>query len=218
MKRATLYRNIKKVFAPFYRIRLKNYNATIISNNCWGGEIYDKYALPYNSPTIGLYFFSKDYIRFISNLKYYLSLDLQFISAEDAVNSVNIIKNDGKDAIIGVLDDVEIIFSHYSTKKECYDKWNRRKTRVNFDNLLIKCNDQNGFDEEDYRKFQNLNYDNKILLTANKNWAEGKDVVYVKKYRAAGYVINDAAARGFIFTKRFFHVDTTKMLNDMKIH
>ena len=217
MKRATLYRDIKKIFAPFYRIRLKNYDMSIISNNCWGGEIYDKYSLPYKSPTIGLYFFSKDYIRFISNLKYYLSLDLQFISAEDAVSSANIIKNDGKDAIIGVLDDVEIVFQHYSTKEEAYDKWNRRKARVNFDNLLIKCNDQNGFDEEDYRKFQSLKYDNKILLTANKDWLEGKDVVYVKKYSSVGYVISDVASKGFLFTKRYFHIDTTEILNAMKI-
>lgn len=216
MKRATLYRNIKKVFAPFYRVRLKNYGASIISNNCWGGQVYDKYALPYKSPTIGLYFFSKDYIKFISNLKYYLSLDLQFISAGDAINSANIFKNNDKDAIIGVLGDIEIVFQHYSTKEEAYDKWNKRKVRVDFNNLLIKCNDQNGFDEEDYRNFQSLKYDNKILLTANEDWKEGEDVVYVKKYSTAGYVINDVTSRGFFFTKRFFHVDTTEILNTMK--
>lgn len=53
---------------------------TIISNNCWGGHVYRYFDLPYDSPTIGLYFFSSDYLKFVSNLHFYLNQELQFIS------------------------------------------------------------------------------------------------------------------------------------------
>ena len=57
---------------------------TIISNNCWGGHLYRWYAIGYNSPTIGLYMFSKDYIKFIYNLKYYLSITPKFITFKES--------------------------------------------------------------------------------------------------------------------------------------
>ena len=58
---------------------LRNKNFSIISNNCWGGRIYQRYGLQYTSPTVGLLFFADEYIRFLSDIKYYLSLDLEFI-------------------------------------------------------------------------------------------------------------------------------------------
>ena len=66
-------------FANKRRNKINNDNFTIISNNCWGGMIYESYNLQKQSPTIGLFFKSSDYIKFISNLEYYLSQDLKFI-------------------------------------------------------------------------------------------------------------------------------------------
>lgn len=53
---------------------------TIISNNCWGGMIYESYNLPKNSPTVGLFFFAEDYICFLENLKEFVEAPLEFIS------------------------------------------------------------------------------------------------------------------------------------------
>ena len=44
---------------------LNNKDFTIISNNCWGGMIYESYNLEKQSPTVGLFFMAKDYIDFI---------------------------------------------------------------------------------------------------------------------------------------------------------
>ena len=64
---------------------------------------------------------------------------------------------------------------------------------------------------------QTLGYDNVLFLTANPNWLNYKGSVYVEKYKNTGYVVSDTVSRGgFFFTKRFFHVDTTKVLNGMK--
>ena len=57
---------------------------TIISNNCWGGMIYESYNLPKNSPTVGLFFFAEDYIRFLKDLKGFVTAPLKFITPEDS--------------------------------------------------------------------------------------------------------------------------------------
>ena len=73
---------VKKVFGKIRNLSLKSDKFTIISNNCWGGLVYQRYNLPYNTPTVGLYFFADDYIKFVSDLDYYLSLKLNFIDVE----------------------------------------------------------------------------------------------------------------------------------------
>ena len=62
--------------------KLKNEDFTIISNNCWAGHVYRYYNLPYNTPTVGLYFYPDEYIRFLSNLKKYMSMKLTFVPFE----------------------------------------------------------------------------------------------------------------------------------------
>ena len=42
-------------------------NKCIISNNCWGGVIYESYSLPKLSPTVGMYFSPKDYLKFVAD-------------------------------------------------------------------------------------------------------------------------------------------------------
>lgn len=44
---------------------------------------------------------------------------------------------------IGKLDDIEVVFLHYKSEEEAYQKWNRRKKRINYNNLIFKFNDMN---------------------------------------------------------------------------
>ena len=63
------------------RRRLKNKNFTIICDNCWAGKVYQELGLPYQTPFVGMFVFSPDYIKMLKNIKYYLSGDisLQFV-------------------------------------------------------------------------------------------------------------------------------------------
>src|SRR5699024_4328392 len=61
------------------RLKLTHRDITIISNNCWGGFIYQKYGLEYRTPTIGLFFLGDDYVKFCSKLEFYLSKPIEFI-------------------------------------------------------------------------------------------------------------------------------------------
>lgn len=64
--------------------RLKNTDFTIISNNCWGGMIYESYGLPKESPTVGMFFMADDYIKFLTHLKEYIAAPLCFIQPGDS--------------------------------------------------------------------------------------------------------------------------------------
>lgn len=63
------------------RRRLKNKNFTIICDNCWAGKVYQELGLPYQTPFVGMFVFSPDYIKMLKNLKYYLSgnIPLKFV-------------------------------------------------------------------------------------------------------------------------------------------
>lgn len=37
---------------------------TIISNNCWGGTIYESYGMRKDTPTVGMFIMPSDFVRF----------------------------------------------------------------------------------------------------------------------------------------------------------
>lgn len=99
--------NIKDLYyrcLKWYRSKtIRNRNITIISNNCWGGFMYQSCGLQYNSPTIGLYFFAPEYIRFLRNLKEYLNKALHFIPKCESRYAEHI----PNDYLIGILGDTK---------------------------------------------------------------------------------------------------------------
>lgn len=46
---------IGSLFVNKRRKKLTSTDFTIISNNCWGGMMYESYNLPKQSPTVGLF-------------------------------------------------------------------------------------------------------------------------------------------------------------------
>lgn len=167
---------IRTKYSNLRRKKLKNEDFTIISNNCWSGTIYESYNLKKLSPTIGLFFMSNDYIKFISNIKYYLSLDIEFIDPNNS-NYYDYIckeKNFGKFPI-GKLGDIEIFFLHYKNRKEVLSKWNRRKKRINWNKIIFKFNDQNLCDAKNVEDFVKLPYKNKLFFTVNKKFIKDKN-------------------------------------------
>lgn len=217
LTKAQLKRRIRKIYAFFLRINLKNRDFTIISNNCWGGRIYDKYALPYKTPTIGLWIPPSDYVKFLENMEQYLKIELKQINyTESHVRDLLVAnKETGRcnleldKMIIGRLGDIDIIFLHYNSFDDAKEKWNRRKKRINKNNILVKMNDQNNCSEEDIKKFLLLDYENKLFFTANKDWKYSDDVVFIEKYQQDGYVVSDTMFGDV-------PLNTTQILNNMK--
>ena len=68
---------INKFGSSYRRKKLKIKNPTIISNNCWAGIVSQYLGIKYYTPTIGLYFFSEEYIKFLERFDYYIKQKLE---------------------------------------------------------------------------------------------------------------------------------------------
>ncbi len=134
----------------------------------------------------------KDYLKFAKDLKKYTSAKLEFIKPEESKYKEYIQPRESVFGTypIGKLLDIEIFFLHYKSEEEALEKWTRRVQRINFDNIILKFNDQNGCEFEDVVAFDNLNYENKICFSVydDKNL---KSNFYIKEYKEKGFVVSD---------------------------
>ena len=169
----TLKDRIIRARAPLKRIGLENRDFSILANNCWGGIVSRDRRLPYNSPTCGTYFFSKDYLRFLSDVHRYLETELEELPVRESRYAEELISLHGEEVVLGRMDDVEVVLLHYPTFAEAKEKWDRRKKRIRWDNLLVKYSDQNGFAPEDFEAFRALPFRNKLFLTVNPAYESG---------------------------------------------
>lgn len=163
--RVKIREELNPIMGKLRRKRLINCNFTIISNNCWAGHVYRYFGLPYSSPTIGLYFYAEDYVKLCENLLYYMSQELKFISVEKSKYKDDL-KKFQHHCPIGVLDDIEVIFLHYKSEDEAYEKWNRRKQRIVWDNIFYKMSEQNLCREIDLKRFDRLETDKKFVFVS----------------------------------------------------
>lgn len=157
------------------RKQLKFTDFTIISNNCWGGLVYQYFGLPYTTPTIGLFMMDDDYIKFLQNLDYYLSQSLVFIPHSESKYQERLNRETtAKDSYpIALLDDVEVHFLHYKSSEEAERKWEYRKNRINKDHLLVKMSQRSSNDDAILERFEKLPFENKICFTESVRIGKG---------------------------------------------
>ncbi len=174
----------------FVKFTIKNKDFTVISNNCWGGRVYKYLKIPYRTPTAGLYFFAEDYLKFISDLHHYLSLPLEFISPEKSRYYEEIKKRNDLERPIAVLGDIEVVFRHYSTAQEAEEKWNRRKARVNYENMIFKFSKMYSCTDKHLEIFDSLPFNNKFILT-NKQPLKYNCEIFLKDKTKSDELLND---------------------------
>lgn len=167
----------------------KGTQITIVSNNCWGGHVYRYFNLPYASPTVGMFFFADDYIKFLKRLEYYLSLDLHFKPLEASKYKEALIKKNHISCPIGVLDDIEIIFLHYRSNEEALMKWNRRKERINLNNVIVKMSEMNKCTPDLLYEFDKLPFERKFVFV-HKDYGLKSQIV-CKEFATKGEITND---------------------------
>lgn len=167
--------------AKIRKKKLDKTDFTIISNNCWGGFIYQSYDLKYNTPTVGLFFMADDYIEFISDIKNWIYKPIEFIEHTQSKYYKNFREwNKFGHYPIGKFKDsnIEIHFLHYKSKEEAVNNWQRRTERINWNKILYKFNDQNLCTREHIKRFCNLPYKNKLCFTAKEYNIE--NTIYIK--------------------------------------
>ncbi|MBQ8762698.1 MAG: DUF1919 domain-containing protein [Clostridia bacterium] len=165
-------------------VRKKDFS--VISNNCWAGRLYQYLDMPYLSPTAGLYFFAPDYIKFVSDLKRYLEMPLEFIEVKNSKYYEELKKRNQTEKPIGVLDDVEIVFLHYKTREEAKEKWERRKARVNFDHIILKFSRMDLCSEKELEEFDSLPFSNKFVLNNRLPLKYKSEVYWQEEWNESG--------------------------------
>jgi uncharacterized protein (DUF1919 family) len=173
---------LNKLYCWWLQRRNNNVDFTIISNNCWGGGIYEDLNLEYRSPTVGLFFYAPCYLNFLENFDRLIDSEIKFVlkSKYNIANNYRVSHNHYYP--IGILDDVEIHFLHYDTEVVAEDKWIRRKERINRDNLFVKFCNRDLCTSELILRFDNLKFKNKVFFT-NKKLSGIKSSVYLPFYK-----------------------------------
>lgn len=182
---------------------IKHQDFSLVSSNCIGSRIYEELHIPYRTPTVGLFFFAGDYIRFAGDLRHYISQQLTFtdVSTHESANE----SRQRRWYPVGVLDDIEVHFLHYQSNQEALDKWERRKKRINFERLFFIFTDQGDCTYEDLVRFDRLPHPNKVCFVAGK-YPELKSCVTIPAFTGRTEVGNlytnyDLFLGAFNFTK-----------------
>ncbi len=147
------------------RLRIKNKEFTIISNNCWGGMVYSKYGIPYATPTVGIYFMGDEYVKFCGNLKHYMEQKLEFFPFVESRFYPFFPDEKFKNVPAAKLGDIEVYFMHYKTEEEAESKWERRKERMHWDRIIYKFSERLCYTKEDAENFMALPVKNKICFS-----------------------------------------------------
>ena len=189
---------------------LGNKNFVIISNNCWGAEVYQWYKRPYNSPFIGLFIYGPCYFKLLSNFDHYMDQKLEFISTSKYPEPVT---HSAWPYPLAKLDDIEIHFSHFESEAIAKEKWERRTARMleekNMNNYYFKICDR-GKNDEFIEKFHKLPFKNKISY-AIRDIDSLKDKNHIKmneKDKDGNYVINGKK----LYKLTFLYFDLHKWL------
>ena len=112
-------------------IKLKENNITIISNNCWGGTIYNTLGLECLSPFKNLFLKDDSYLCMLNNLEYYMN-------CEPVFKEWGTDPHTRKKYPILRLDDVLVHCNHDIVPESAIENWNRRQKKMNMDNLFIE--------------------------------------------------------------------------------
>lgn len=170
------------------RLRFNNPNVSIITNHCMGGIICHDLGIQFNSPTVNLKILPGDFIKFAENLEEYIGKDI--VEVEDKSVSYP----------VGMLGDVKLWFVHYETFEQAVSAWNRRKKRINWDNIRVMLTVREECSEDILSRFEKLPY--KKVAFSNERHENYPSVIYANKNgkQLSGYisdVMNVFGKRGY---------------------
>ena len=194
----------KKIDKILYR---KN-NFVVVSNNCWGAEIYKRLNLEYNTPFVGLFIYGPDYIKLLENFDYYMNKNLSFVNESKWSKKTILFP-------IGKLDDIEIHFMHYKNEEEAFSKWNRRVERMkqknDFDDFFFKICDRDLTDDDIIGRFHKLPFKNKVSFGVNSS--SNVNHIHIKEGNNAQFVPDGVE----LYKCSFKYFDIFKWINTGKI-
>ncbi|MET4106915.1 DUF1919 domain-containing protein [Hymenobacter sp. UYP22] len=163
---------------------IRNRDFTILSNDCWGAEVYKYVGLPFNTPFIGLFLMGPCYLELLRDPQHYLSQELVF-QQTSRYDEINKIRQTNPYPLATLGGKIEVDFLHYHSEEEARGKWQRRVARINWNNLLVKFDgSKDGATPELVREFAQMPYARLLLLKEPVPGAE--QAVVVRNYTTNG--------------------------------
>lgn len=135
---------------------LKNKDFTVLCSNCIGGIIYNRLGHKFLSPTVNMWFSQRDFIKFATNLRHYISQPLTFIETDEKTP-------------VAQCDDIMLHFNHHDNPENAQRDWEKRKSRINYDNLYIIFynNESERLSLDEIRQIEKVECNNIACLTSS---------------------------------------------------
>jgi uncharacterized protein (DUF1919 family) len=166
--RRGLSREARRLADTLDRRALRQRSFTIISNDCWGADVYRALGLPYQTPFVGMAIYGPCFIALLRDLRALLDQPLCFTSETRYEECA--LRREAKRwyfPIATLGGEVELHFGHARSPEEAADKWYRRLQRIDWDNLYFKFADgKDDITAEHVAEFDQLPYERKVALVS----------------------------------------------------
>jgi uncharacterized protein (DUF1919 family) len=133
---------------------------SIISNNCFGGCIAKDYHMEFCSPTINLQILPEEFPKFCANVRHYMDAELveyTELSDEHKTYCEHMFGYVPTEYPMGLIDDILVVFQHYESFAESKECWDKRKARVDFNDMCYFLHAKNETYADCVRQFLALN-------------------------------------------------------------
>lgn len=179
----------------FLSRRLLPNSFSIISEDCWGGEIYRRLWHKYQTPTVGLYVEPGGYLDFIESVFTKNLEKLEFIDSKHEYPVATYLGT-------------RIDFVHYETQREAVDKFTRRFQRIDWNKILVKIDfGKPGYVKADIERWNEWKLPNSIAFYNKTTYLPSNGIfngVFVPDWDLDGVVM-------FGITQKYF--DLYKWIN-----
>ncbi|MFK5891957.1 MAG: DUF1919 domain-containing protein [Pseudomonadota bacterium] len=202
------------MFSSYYRYKdiyaVKQTEFVIVSNDCWGGSVYQWYKRPYNTPFVGVLLFAPCYLRLLSDFDGYMKKKLIFMPSSKYPDVP-------KTYPVALLGDIEIHFQHYKTESEAADKWYRRTERMlsvtDKNNYFFKFSDGARATDELLMEFHDLSFNNKLSFSINEidSLKNNNHICMYESYKNENTRVPNGVKQ---FKLTFIYIDLNKWLTN----
>jgi uncharacterized protein (DUF1919 family) len=215
MKVPTPLRTLSRYSREAYeRLRLGERSIVLVSNNCWGYELYQALRREYSTPFVGLYVYPECYLSLLK-AKFPDRLALTGFVASSRYSELT------PAYPVGVLaDGEELHFLHYRTPEEAQLKWTRRLERMRraldrSDSVLaVKMCDRDGCEPRHLAAFHELPYRTKLSIGITTS-AQRQHIAVPRLLDRDGRSVIDGRS---LYRKRYRYFDITEWLIAGSVH
>ena len=151
-----------------------------------------------------------DFVKMLTDFGKYMREPLNFTDEDDEIYG-------NVSYPVAYLGDVKIYFMHYSTEEEAQEAWNRRKARINWDNIYVMFTDKSGCTDEDLINFDRVPFKHKVVFTHTYR-PDIKSSFYIRGYEKDGEVgiLTEFTNSRFPVKRYIDQFDYVKWFNDGK--